>query len=108
MKNLGAKSQIKTWKNKDAPADSQPFPQKSAAHKYKIPHALSFQPYINMAETKFVIGRPINGITINGREFVCDEKNEPMLFDSEDLALAFLKENGIDDPEAEGIEILPE
>lgn len=61
-----------------------------------------------MADTKFVIGRPINGITINGREFVCDEKNEPMLFDSEDLALAFLKENGIDDPEAEGIEILPE
>lgn len=108
MKNLGVKSQIKTWKNKDAPADSQPFPQKSAAHKYKIPHALSCQPYINMAETKFVIGRPINGITINGREFVCDEKNEPMLFDSEDLALAFLKENGIDDPEAEGIEILPE
>lgn len=59
-----------------------------------------------MAEVKFVIGRAINGITINGREFVCDANNEPMLFDSEDLARTFLKENGIDDPEAEGIDIL--
>jgi len=84
------------------------IPQKSAAHKYKIPHAVSCQPYTNMADTKFVIGRPINGITINGREFVCDENNKLMLFDSKDLALAFLKENGIDNPEAEGIDILPE
>jgi len=84
------------------------IPQKSAAYKYKIPHAVSCQSYTNMAETKFLIGRPINGITINGREFVCDENNEPMLFESENLAIAFLKENGIDDPEAEGIDILPE
>lgn len=61
-----------------------------------------------MAETKFVIARAINGITINGREYVCDEKNEPMLFDSEDLALAFLKENGIDNPKDYGIDILEE
>lgn len=59
-----------------------------------------------MAEVKFLIGRAINGITINGREFVCDENNEPILFDNEDLARAFLKENGINDPEAEGIDIL--
>lgn len=84
------------------------IPQKSAAYKYNIPHALSCHPYINMTETKFVIARAINGITINGREYVCDEKDEPILFDSEDLALAFLKENGINDPEAEGIEILEE
>ena len=73
------------------------IPQKSAAYKYKIPHALSCQPYINMADTKFVIARAINGITINGREYVCDEKDEPILFDSEDLALAFLKENNLFD-----------
>lgn len=61
-----------------------------------------------MTETKFVIARAINGITINGREYVCDEKNEPMLFDSENLALAFLKENGIDNPKDCGIDILEE
>lgn len=61
-----------------------------------------------MAETKFVIARAINGITLNGREYVCDEKDEPILFDSQDLALAFLKEKGIDDPEDFGIDILEE
>ena len=61
-----------------------------------------------MADTKFVIARAINGITLNGREYVCDEKDEPILFDSEDLALAFLKERGVDDPEDFGIDILEE
>jgi len=61
-----------------------------------------------MANTKFVIGRAINGISINGREFVCDEKNEPMLFESYAAAETFLKENGIDNPEEEGIDILEE
>ena len=51
-----------------------------------------------MAETKFVIARAINGITLNGREYVCDEKDEPILFDSQDLALAFLKEKGFQFP----------
>ena len=55
---------------------------------------------------KFIIGRAINGITINGREFVCDDKGDVMEFDSEVEATDFLKANGIDDPEAEGIEIL--
>ena len=55
---------------------------------------------------KYIIGRAINGITINGREFVLDEKNELMKFDSEAEALQFLKDNGIDNPEDCGIEIL--
>lgn len=55
---------------------------------------------------KYIIGRAINGITINGREFVLDEKNELMKFDSEAEALKFLKDNGIDNPEDCGIEIL--
>ena len=58
-----------------------------------------------MAE-KYIIGRAINGITINGREFVLDENNEVMKFDSEDAARAFLRDNGIDNPEDEGIDIL--
>lgn len=39
---------------------------------------------------KYIIGRAINGITINGREFVLDENNEVMKFDSDDAARAFL------------------
>ena len=55
---------------------------------------------------KFIIGRAINGITINGREFVCDDKGKVMEFESDSAARDFLQENGIEDPEAEGIDIL--
>ena len=47
----------------------------------------------------YVIKRPINGISINGDEYVCE---------SEEKAKEFLKENGYDDDgmENEGIEIV--
>lgn len=54
----------------------------------------------------WAIGRPINGVTINGLEYVLDDEDELMLFDSIEEAKEFLRENGIDDDEieAEGIE----
>lgn len=39
------------------------------------------------------IGRPINGISINGNEYVCDEKGRAIVFEDENDARAFLKEN---------------
>ena len=38
------------------------------------------------------IYRPIEGITINGKEFICEDDGEVKLFDSIDLAKAWLKE----------------
>lgn len=54
----------------------------------------------------WAIGRPINGVTINGLEYVLDDEDELMLFDSIEEAKEFLRENGIDDDEieVEGIE----
>lgn len=54
----------------------------------------------------WAIGRPINGVTINCLEYVLDDEDELMLFDSIEEAKEFLRENGIDDDEieAEGIE----
>lgn len=55
---------------------------------------------------KFIIGRAINGISINGREFIIDDKGDVMEFESDEAARDFLRKNGIDDPEDFGIDIL--
>ena len=54
---------------------------------------------------KFKIGRPINGISINGNEFVLDDDGKEMLFDSEKDAMGFLNKFGYtkEDVEDEGI-----
>lgn len=56
---------------------------------------------------KYAIGRPVNGISINGLEYVVDEKMNRLLFDSEEKALSLLREYGYDDEriEAEGVVI---
>ena len=58
----------------------------------------------------YVIKRPINGISINGDEYVCDDNGKTMVFDNESEAKEFLEENGCDDDgmENEGIEIVEE
>lgn len=52
-----------------------------------------------------IIGRPINGISLNGNEYVEDDAGQLMVFPSEDAARDFLKAHGVtdDDIEAEGI-----
>ena len=42
--------------------------------------------------TKYRIYRFINDISINGKEFICEDDGAIKLFDSEDHAKAFLKE----------------
>lgn len=56
---------------------------------------------------RYVIGRPIEGITLNGNEYVLDDDGELMTFDSEEDALDFLKACGLtdDDIEEQGIVI---
>lgn len=43
------------------------------------------------------ISRAINGITINGNEYVVDENNMILLFDNVKKAKKYLKENGLKD-----------
>lgn len=52
-----------------------------------------------MPEMKFTIGRPINGITINGLEYVRNQDDSTMLFDTKDDAVNFLKGNHFMDDE---------
>lgn len=44
-----------------------------------------------------IVGRHINGITINPLEYLLDEDEEPMVFESEEVAKDFLKEKGFAD-----------
>ncbi len=48
------------------------------------------------------ISRPINGISINGDEFLLDENNEVLLFEDETAAINWLNEHGVTDKEIEG------
>jgi len=41
-----------------------------------------------------LIGRPINGISINGLEWLLDDNNEPMRFIDGNTAKHFLLDNG--------------
>ena len=52
-----------------------------------------------------LIGRPINGITINGLEYVVNENGEPIKWATEKQARLFLEARGLseDDIEAQGI-----
>lgn len=48
-----------------------------------------------------LIGRPINGISINGNEYLCDNDGIVITFPNTQAAITFLKENGMTDDEIE-------
>lgn len=54
-----------------------------------------------MKKNGVIIGRPINGIPINGNEYVCDKTGMTIVFVDEDTARAFLKDNGLTDENIE-------
>ena len=55
-----------------------------------------------------LIGRPINGISINGLEYVCDDDGYAISFDNERSAREYLKANGYTEEaiENDGIEFV--
>lgn len=57
-----------------------------------------------------LIGRPIEGVTVNGLEYVCDEKGYAIVFNDEADAKQFLADRGLseDDIEDKGILIVEE
>lgn len=44
-----------------------------------------------MKKNGVIIGRPINGISINGNEYVCDKNGMAIVFVDEDTARTFFK-----------------
>lgn len=49
----------------------------------------------------WTIGRPINGITINGLAYACDEDGKPLAFESYDEAEMFCHLYGITEDDLE-------
>lgn len=56
----------------------------------------------------YVIAKPINGISINGDEFILDDAGKVQRFKNTKSARDFLRDHGIRKPEKHGIRILPE
>lgn len=54
----------------------------------------------------YIIGRLINGISINGLEYVLCDSGEVKEFASEDAAIWFLTENGFSEQEISKLEII--
>ena len=52
-----------------------------------------------------LIGRPINGVSLNGNEYICGDDGIAIAFEDREVAVAFLKGHGMtdEDIEAEGI-----
>ena len=48
-----------------------------------------------------IVGRHINGITLNPLEYVLNEDGSLMVFETEDKAKDFLREHGFDDEDME-------
>ncbi|MDR0637390.1 MAG: hypothetical protein LBG27_00535 [Spirochaetaceae bacterium] len=45
------------------------------------------------------VGRPINGISINGCEWLLDDSKNLKVFTEKNIAIQFLKEHGVSDNE---------
>lgn len=57
---------------------------------------------------RYAIGRPIEGVTLNGNEYVLDGDGKLMTFDSEADALDFLKACGFTDNDIKGQDVVIE
>lgn len=53
---------------------------------------------------KVKIGKPIEGISLNGLEWLLDEERKEKIFNSKEEAINFLKENGYEDYSADDFE----
>ena len=47
------------------------------------------------SKKKIIVGRPINGISINGNEYLLDDNGDVMKFDTEAAARLYLHQKGM-------------
>jgi hypothetical protein len=73
-----------------------------------IPHSYAMYDCSAEKSSLWAISRPKNGISLNGREYVCDENGKVKLYDDINIAMLDLAFHGYDtrDVEREGIEIV--
>ena len=73
-----------------------------------IPHSYAMYDCSAEKSSLWAISRPKNGISLNGREYVCDENGKVKLYDDISIAMLDLAFHGYDtgDVEREGIEIV--
>lgn len=73
-----------------------------------IPHSYAMYGCSAEKSSLWAISRPKNGISLNGREYVCDENGKVKLYDDINIAMLDLAFHGYDtgDVEREGIEIV--
>lgn len=73
-----------------------------------IPHSFAMFDCSDEKPRKWAISRPKNGISLNGREYVCGENGKVKLYDDINIAVLDLAFHGYDtgDMEREGIEIV--
>ena len=92
----------KDCKKKKCERHASHIKDKTIPHSYAMFDCSTDKPRI------WAISRPKSGISLNGREYVCNDKNEVMLFYAEVEALAYLSTQGYNkaDMEREGIEIV--
>lgn len=50
------------------------------------------------------VGRAIDGISINGLEWLLDDEGQTLKFESRNEAMSFLRDNGFDDLSDEDLE----
>lgn len=46
-------------------------------------------------KNEVIVGRPIEGVTINGLEYLLDDEGEVMVFEDRPKAVLFLRKNGV-------------
>lgn len=73
-----------------------------------IPHSFAMFDCSDEKPRKWAISRPKNGISLNEREYVCDENGKVKLYDRSEIAMLDLMFHGYDtyDMKREGIEIV--
>ncbi|WP_062322634.1 hypothetical protein [Halolactibacillus sp. JCM 19043] len=53
-----------------------------------------------------IIARPVNGITINGLEYILDDFGEVKRFNTKDEAIQYLKQNGLSEKEIDSLNFI--
>ena len=73
-----------------------------------IPHSFAMFDCSDEKPRKWAISRLKNGISLNGREYVCGENGKVQLYDRSEIAMLDLMFHGydVDDMKREGIEIV--
>ena len=90
--------QFRPWQEGGPLRGKPPAPTKSSSLRCSV----KLHSHRRRGRMRYAIGRPIEGVTLNGNEYVLDGDGKLMTFDSEEDALDFLKACGFTDNDIKG------